>query len=123
MEKSSATSNVFAHRLRAARQKRGLNQLDLASRAGLQATAISHFETGTRRPSFDNLRRLADALGVTTDYLLGRVKEVQALAGFDTLHRHFDRLTADDQDFAEKVLKMLADRARTGRARESDEEG
>ncbi|MGN8546962.1 helix-turn-helix domain-containing protein [Bradyrhizobium sp. 13971] len=59
-----APSAVFPDRLKSARDLRGLNQDQLAKRSGLQGSAISHFETGTRKPSFDNLRRLADALGV-----------------------------------------------------------
>ena len=115
MHESTRPSDAFPGRLRTAREKRGLNQGDLAHRARLQASAISHFETGTRKPSFDNLRRLADALDVTTDYLLGRVTDTQALQGADRLHRHLDRLTADDRDIAEDFLKMLADKAE-GRA-------
>jgi len=88
-----------------------LNQGELASRAGLQASAISHFETATRKPSFDNLRRLADALDVTTDYLLGRVTDSQVLAGADKLYRDLDRLTANDRDIAKDFLEMLADKA------------
>ena len=88
-----------------------MNQGELASRAGLQASAISHFETGTRKPSFDNLRRLADALDVTTDYLLGRVTDSQVLAGADKLYRDLDRLTANDRDIARDFLEMLADKA------------
>ena len=112
MSESTNPSQAFPGRLRAAREKRGLSQGDLATRAGLQASAISHFETGTRKPSFDNLRRLADALEVTTDYLLGRVTDAQALAGADKLHRHLDRLTTDDRDIAENFLKMLADKSK-----------
>ena len=81
---SSAPSGAFPERLRSAREKRGLSQGELAKRAGFQASAISHFETGSRKPSFDNLRRLADALEVTTDYLLGRVTDMQALAEADS---------------------------------------
>ena len=111
--------DIFPERLRTARDKRGLNQGDLAKRAGLQASAISHFETGTRKPSFDNLRRLADALDVTTDYLLGRVNELDGLAGADKLHRHYDRLTSDDRDVADSVIEMLAKKAES-RARKGD---
>lgn len=111
MSESTRPSEVFAGRLRAAREKRGLNQGELASRAGLQASAISHFETATRKPSFDNLRRLADALDVTTDYLLGRVTDSQVLAGADKLYRDLDRLTANDRDIAKDFLEMLADKA------------
>ena len=59
---------------------RRMSQAELAKKAGLQPTAISHFETATRSPSFDNLKRLADALNVATDYLIGRSDELK-LAG------------------------------------------
>ena len=114
MFKSSRPSDAFPGRLRAAREKRGQSQGELAGRAGFQASAVSHFETGTRKPSFDNLRRLADALDVTTDYLLGRVTDDQALAGADRLHRDFDRLSTADRDIAENFVKMLADKAKNG---------
>jgi transcriptional regulator with XRE-family HTH domain len=108
---SRAPSEVFPSRLRTARDTRNLNQGELAKRSGLQASAISHFETGTRRPSFDNLRRLADALEVTTDYLLGRVADFKALAGADELHRHFGAMTTEDRDFAKQMIQMLAKKA------------
>lgn len=112
VSKSNDPSFIFPERLRTARKKRNLRQGNLAARAGLQTSAISHFETGTRKPSFDNLRRLADALDVTTDYLLGRVTDTQALAGTDVLYRHLDHLTSEDRDIAEDFLKLLADRAK-----------
>ena len=117
--KSSTPSEAFPGRLRTAREKRGLSQGELANRADFQTSAVSHFETGTRKPSFDNLRRLADALEVTTDYLLGRVTDTQALAGADKLHRHFERMTSDDRDIAEDFLKMLADKAKADAKKET----
>ena len=72
MSLSSRPTDAFPERLKIARTRRELSQEGLAKRANLQPSAISHFETGTRKPSFDNLRRLADALEVTTDFLLGR---------------------------------------------------
>jgi transcriptional regulator with XRE-family HTH domain len=108
MPESSRPSDMFPERLRLAREHRGLNQSDLAKRASLQASAISHFETGTRKPSFDNLRRLADALDVTTDYLIGRVKEFSGLTGADRLHRHYNHLSSDDREVAEKLMELLS---------------
>ena len=64
--------SIFSKRLNAARRMRGLSQCDLAERTGLKQVAISFFETGRRSPSLGNLKRLADALEVTTDYLMGR---------------------------------------------------
>jgi transcriptional regulator with XRE-family HTH domain len=105
-------SEVFQERLRTAREFRELSQGELAQRAGLQASAVSHFETGTRKPSFDNLKRLADALKVSTDYLLGRTSEMQAtLAGADKLHRHYSGLSAEYQEMADEFVQMLAQRA------------
>jgi len=77
----------------------------------LQPSAISHFETGTRKPSFDNLRLLADTLDVTTDYLLGRVDDFKALAGADKLHRHYSELKEADRKFADELITLLASKA------------
>jgi transcriptional regulator with XRE-family HTH domain len=120
MTRATRPSEVFPERLRLARERRELNQADLAKRAGLQASAISHFETGGRKPSFDNLRRLADALEVTTDFLLGRVSDLSVLAGADKLHRHYDRLSSEDRDTANKILDILAKKAEA-RSHKADE--
>lgn len=111
MYESSSSSNIFPQRLRAAREMRELNQEKLARGAGLQASAISHFETGARKPSFDNLKRLADALNVTTDYLLGRVEDPAGLAGADRIYRHLGQLKGSDRQTAEDMIEMLARRA------------
>jgi len=78
----------------------------------MQPSAISHFETGARKPSFDNLHLLADALDVTIDYLLGRVTEFKSLAGADQLHRHYDELSGSDRKMADDMITMLAARAK-----------
>jgi transcriptional regulator with XRE-family HTH domain len=98
--------------LRTAREARELSQGELAQRAGLQASAVSHFETGTRKPSFDNLKRLADALKVTTDYLLGRAAEMEATAASaDRLHRHYSGLSTEYQEMADDFIQMLVQKA------------
>ena len=116
MTESTRPTDSFSVRLRSSREKRNLSQGELAKRAGLQPSAVSHFETGSRKPSFDNLRRLADALKVSTDYLLGRVSEEEALAGADTFFRHLDRLTSEDRNIAENFLEFLAEKDRKGRS-------
>lgn len=117
MQPSSPSSEVFPDRLRRAREYRGWSQGELADKAELQPSAISHFETGARKPSFDNLRLLADTLDVTTDYLLGRVAEFKALAGADTLHRHYDALQDADRRFADELITHLANKSKGGAAK------
>lgn len=112
---STDAAEVFPRRLREVREHRELTQGELATRARLQPSAISHFETGTRKPSFDNLRRLADALDVTIDFLLGRVNDFKEFVGTDTLHRHYNELTSSDRDIAEQMMALLANKAKTKR--------
>ena len=108
----SSPSELFPERLRLAREARELNQAELAERAGLQASAISHFETGTRKPSFANLKRLADALEVSTDYLLGRSKAMSDVATADILFRDIDSLSERDRDVIRSLATQMAEVAR-----------
>jgi len=103
----STPESKFSARLRAARDLRGLSQSELADRAGLKPSAVSHFETGKRAPSFDNLKKLADALEVSTDYLLGRTddpKPTDRTAAGPT----YDKLFRDAEKMSEENLQILS---------------
>ena len=54
------------------RKLKGLNQSYFSDMLGISLTAYQKYEHGTAEPNFDNLSKLADFYGVTTDYLLGR---------------------------------------------------
>lgn len=60
----------FGTRLKRARIARNMNQKALAHRCGLSPSWISHFEVGSRRPSFDVLMKLIDGLRVCPRYLM-----------------------------------------------------
>ena len=114
MTEQSPPSEIFQERLRTAREQlRKWSQSELAGRAGLPPSSIAHFETGSRKPSFDTLRRLANALEVTTDYLLGRVADPGLAEAGDPLYRDVGKLTGHDRDIARDFLKMLAERNRS----------
>lgn len=100
-------TDIFKERLKAARELRKLNQTDLAAKAGLPPSSVSHFEAGARKPSFDNLKRLAGALDVTTDYLLGRSDTPEASGTTGTLHRDMHKLSSDDLKLTEEFVGML----------------
>ncbi len=104
-------NNNFSVRLKNARELKEMSQGDLAKKSNLQPSAISHFETGKRKPSFDNLRSLADALDVTTDFLLGRTDNPAGLAEPDQLHRHMQRMTESDKNIAMDIIERLAERS------------
>jgi len=106
------SQTIFSKRLQSSRSRRGLSQEDLAKKANLQPSAISHFETGTRKPSFDNLKRLADALEVTSDYLLGRTDEPDGIMEGDTLFRDYENLTTQEREIARDFMASLAKRSK-----------
>ncbi|MGG1946411.1 helix-turn-helix transcriptional regulator [Trinickia sp. NRRL B-1857] len=107
---------LFAQRLRHVREDvRKLTQTQLGQLSGLPATSISHFEKedGVRKPSFDNLRALARALEVTTDYLLGRTEDLHGHTALDEkLYRDVKSLSEADRLIAENLIRQLAERNR-----------
>ncbi len=62
---------VFSSKLRERRISKGLTQFELAIRSGVPDRYISRYELGKSLPNTGHLRKLAEALEVTTDYLLG----------------------------------------------------
>jgi transcriptional regulator with XRE-family HTH domain len=100
----------FPNRLKSARDLRGWNQAELAAKAVMPPSSIAHFEAGARKPSFDTLRRLATALNVTTDYLLGRVDSPAVAESGDPLFRDVANLTGNDRELAKDFVNMLAKR-------------
>jgi transcriptional regulator with XRE-family HTH domain len=115
MTASLSPSEIFKDRLKAARDLRQWSQSELAGRAGLPPSSIAHFEIGSRKPSFDTLRRLAGALEVTTDYLLGRVDDPALAEAGDPLYRDIGKLTGEDRELAKDFLKMLTERSEAKR--------
>lgn len=111
MSTNDTPSEIFQERLKAARELRDLSQSDLASRARMPPSSIAHFESGSRKPSFDTLRKLANALEVTTDYLLGRTDDPALAGSGDPLYRDVGKLTTRDRELAKDFLKMLAERS------------
>ena len=109
---TDAPPTPFNERLRAIREGlRRMSQAELAKAAGLPASSIAHFEGGTRKPSFDSVGKLATALNVTTDYLLGRVDVPDVAMSADPLSRYAARLSDRDRALAQDFLRMLAERA------------
>jgi transcriptional regulator with XRE-family HTH domain len=103
----------FGGRLIAARTIRELSQAELAQRAGLQPAAIGHFERNRRKPSFANVRALAKALNVSSDYLLGRSLEMK---GATTAFRGEERLSDADRDHIQMMIDLMAQRRAKGQS-------
>lgn len=103
----SENEDQFGERLSAAREIRELSQAELAQKSGLQAAAIGHFERNRRKPSFANVRALANALNVSSDYLLGRASSME---GATTAFRGEENLTDADRDHIQMMIEVMAAR-------------
>ena len=91
----------MGERIRKARQQAGLTQENLAEQTNLSRASIARFELGDIEPKLQNLVLIAEALNVTTDYLLGLS---------DVVLRRKNKLTENAEKaletFVEEVLKM-----------------
>lgn len=102
----------LASRLRELRARRGFTQDHVARRLGCHESAVSRWESGSRFPTGEDLVALADLFEVSTDDLLGRVRQYatngSALVDMRLLEQlaaaestaEFDRLIADHEEQA-----------------------
>ena len=90
---------AFADRLSIARKQKKIRQADLGKMVGTSGDIIGKYERGENIPSIDVAAKIADALGVTLDYLikdkeyeqidedtLKRLKEIQKLSPENKAH-------------------------------------
>lgn len=62
----------LAQRIIDLRESADMKQAELGRRLGLDRSAMSKIENGTRKVSSDELAKLSEIFSVTTDYLLGK---------------------------------------------------
>lgn len=91
MQANAADDDVdlrVRRRLRELRTRQGMTLDDVASRAGIDVSTLSRLESGKRRLALDHLPRLAAALAVSTDELLGTQESAdpRVRAGSHTRH-------------------------------------
>lgn len=92
---------IIAERITQARNDLNINQKELAKKANITEANLSRYENGVREPKSAVLARLADALEVTTDYLVGLSDEKN--------YDDYDLTKQSDNDIL-KTLQDLEDR-------------
>ncbi|WP_270314628.1 helix-turn-helix domain-containing protein [Leuconostoc citreum] len=94
-------------------QKRGLSLKALAAKAGLAENAIYRWDDNN--PKSENLKKVADVLHVSTDYLLGRTDEMNATSSDKKVTDILDNetiLAFDGMEIAEEDKEKLREYAR-----------
>lgn len=75
-------------KLKELRKLARLSQQEVASFLGITSQAYGHYERGDRTPDPQTLKKLAEYFGVTVDYMLGDIREIddedkiKAIGGF-----------------------------------------
>jgi len=126
--------SIFGERLYEARRRQRITQGDLADRAGVTRSAIGGYEKMGKDASYEVLVKIAQALGVTTDYLLGMDdnagwhKRTGVAEKFYDLELYYDRAPDEQKATIDSLLvevdKLLAfflaspDTARLGHLRD-----
>ena len=63
--------NEIGKRIRLYRKMKHITQEELAKKVGVAAPTITRYETGDRQPSIRQIRKIASALDVSIDELIG----------------------------------------------------
>lgn len=99
---------MFNKNLKYYRLKNNLSMKELADRVGVSAMAISHYESGERRPGMDTIKALANVLGVkVTDFQNSRNENLIFTHGE---FRKGSRLPKKQQDFIRESVEEYMSR-------------
>lgn len=93
----------FNENLKAAREKRGLSQKEVAESIGVAKSTYSLYESGNREPNVQTIKKISDLLSVSADDLLGIDEDEQTVAA------HFDgnEYTQEELDEIRKFAEFV----------------
>ena len=102
---------IFAERFGELLRLRNYSQKELAQKTNLTESAVSRYLSGERTPRGAILLNIANALGTSMDYLLGKTDEVKPAGADDEVENAFRRvarnaknLTAEER---ERFIRIL----------------
>jgi transcriptional regulator with XRE-family HTH domain len=112
----SDTQSQFAQRLHDLRRSKGWSQPEVGKLIGTSGAIIGRYERSEMTPSIEVAKKLAEAFGVTVDYLVspsGGAHVVQDSSMLDRI-RAINELSQDER---EKLLYVVDGLLRDARAR------
>jgi len=107
-ETKDKNTQMINIRLKEIRQARGLTQKELAQKIGVSTGAIGLYETNRRMPDLSTLKKLADALNVSADYLIGRETGDVAFFMQDNGNSLRFKLSKEDQELLLALCKKCS---------------
>lgn len=103
----------FSERLKELRKQAHLTQVELASKLGIVQSSYADWERGKKKPTQDNLVKIAQILNVSVDYLVGNSEEkAEELDNIELLFRMNSKgLTDEEKDiFRKELIEFMEER-------------
>ena len=103
----------FSERLKDLRKQAGLTQVDVAEKLGISQPAYASWERGVKKPTQENLVKIAKIFNVSLDSLLdNKVEQEDELANVEVLFRMTsDDLTEEEKAvFREELIEFMKER-------------
>ena len=98
--------NPLGSRISELLNKSGMTQRELAEKIGVTGASVHRYINGDRNPKGSTIVKIADALGTTSDYLLGLkpgpLKEDEMVGSFSPYLQGYPRLVPTRQGSSEK---------------------
>ncbi|WP_183140002.1 helix-turn-helix domain-containing protein [Streptococcus salivarius] len=103
----------FSERLKDLRKQAGLTQVDVAERLGVSQPAYASWERGIKKPTQENLVKIAQVLNVSVDYLVGNSEErTDELDNIELLFRMNSKGLTDEEKeiFKKELIEFMEER-------------
>lgn len=103
----------FSERLKELRKQAHLTQVELASKLGIVQSSYADWERGKKKPTQDNLVKIAQILNVSVDYLVGNSEEkADELDNIELLFRmNSNGLTEEEKEvFRKELIDFMEER-------------
>ena len=96
-------------RIKAAREKKQITQEELAGLLDMSTTHISVIERGVKPPRLETLIRIANALDVSSDYLLMDILDNPADVVAGELSEIISKLSPKEKEKALTIIRVLSE--------------
>ena len=103
----------FSERLKKLRKQEHLTQVDIAEKLGISQPAYASWERGIKKPTQENLVKIAQILNVSVDYLVGNSdNRKDELDNIELLFRMNSKgLTAEEKEiFKKELIEFMEER-------------
>jgi putative transcriptional regulator len=103
----------FSERLKDLRRQAGLTQVDVAEKLGISQPAYASWERGVKKPTQENLVKIAQILNVSVDYLVAYSEEKSdELDNIELLFRMNSKGLTDEEKeiFRKELIEFMEER-------------